>query len=193
MDIIFIKIILGLINMSRYRRAWQKGGTFFFTVALANRKATLLTDHIGLFKDAYRRVWRERPFDSVAVCVLPDHLHAVWTLPENDDDFSTRWQLIKRYFSYHFEPVENRSLSKLKHREKGIWQRRFWEHQVCDDEDLNRCVDYVHFNPVKHGYVTRCSDWKYSSFHQYVRRGWLPEDWGGADEVMRSVGWGERE
>ena len=175
--------------MARYRRAKQKGGTFFFTVALANRKSSLLTDHIDLFKTAYRRVWIERPFKSIAVCVLPDHLHVVWELPENDDDFSTRWQLIKRYFSYYFEPAENRSLSKVKHREKGIWQRRFWEHQIRDDEDLNRCVDYVHFNPVKHGDVTRCVDWKYSSFHRYVRQGLLPEDWGGTDEVRGGEDW----
>lgn len=173
--------------MPQYRRSQQKGGTYFFTLTLADRRSTLLTSHIDLFRHAYRRVWHERPFESVAVCVLPDHLHAVWTLPENDGDFSLRWQLVKRYFSCHFNAVESRSESKRRHREKGIWQRRFWEHQIRDDADLTRCVDYVHFNPVKHGYVRYCKDWKYSTFHRYVTSGLLPKDWGGTDEVSKHM------
>lgn len=170
--------------MSHYRRSQQKGGTFFFMLALANRQSCLLIDYIDYFKQAYRRVWQDYPFESLAVCVLPEHLHAVWTLPPNDCHYSLRWQLIKRYFSYHFEAVKKRSESKIKHREKGIWQRRFWEHEIRNEQDLGKHIDYVHFNPVKHGYVKRVCDWQYSSFHRYVRLGMLPENWGGSSELL---------
>jgi putative transposase len=105
---------------------------------------------------------------TVAICVLPDHLHALWALPDGDADFSTRWSLIKSAFSRGFDPTQSRSSSKVAKREKGIWQRRYWEHAIRDDADLERHVDYIHFNPVKHGYVTRVSDWPHSSFHRYV-------------------------
>ena len=169
--------------MSNYRRSQQKGGSFFFTVALANRQSHLLIQYIDYFKQAYRKVWQNYPFESVAVCVLPDHVHAIWTLPPDDCNYSLRWQLIKRYFSRHFNVSQTRSHSKIKHREKGIWQRRFWEHEIRDEQDLQRCIDYVHFNPVKHGYAARCIDWEYSTFHRYVRLGMLPENWGGTELV----------
>lgn len=180
--------------MSHYRRASQAGGTFFFTLALANRNQDLLVRHIDLLKQAYQRVYQERPFKSVAICVLPDHLHAVWTLPLEDSDFSLRWQLIKRYFSVHFQADATRSASKIKRREKGLWQRRFWEHQIRDEDDLRRCIDYVHFNPVKHGYVKSCAQWQHSSFHRYVAQGLLPHDWGlsaSAVQLDDSSNWGE--
>jgi putative transposase len=122
---------------------------------------------------------------------FPDHLHAIWRLPDGDSDFSGRWSLIKRLFFSALPASETLAPSKAAKREKGIWQRRFWEHQIRDDVDLQRHVDYVHFNPVKHGLVQQAKDWPHSSFHAYVRRGDLPEDWaGGADD--RDAAFGER-
>jgi putative transposase len=110
---------------------------------------------------------------------LPDHLHAIWTLPEDNSDFSTRWNLIKREFSRQLPNASARSASQIAKREKGIWQRRFWEHVIRDEIDLVRHIDYIHFNPVKHGLVSQAVDWPHSSFHTYVARGDLPADWGG--------------
>ncbi|WP_249803252.1 transposase [Bradyrhizobium sp. 21] len=151
---------------------------FFFTVVLADRSSTLLVDQVDRLRQIYRTVVQRRPFETVAICILPDHLHAIWALPEDDADFSSRWNLIKGNFSRRLE-VGERSMSKSIKREKGIWQRRFWEHAIRDDADLERHVDYIHFNPVKHGLVTRVCDWSFSSFHRYVDQGALPVDWGG--------------
>ena len=164
--------------MPQYIRAKLKGSLFFFTVVLADRRSRLLVDQIDRFRDSYRDVQRNRPFETTAICVLPDHLHALWTLPESDTDFSTRWSLIKSGFSRGFSPAVPRSGSKISKREKGIWQRRYWEHAIRDDADYERHVDYIHFNPVKHGYVTRVADWPHSSFHRYVERGLLAADLG---------------
>lgn len=127
--------------MSRYRRSLVGGGTFFFTVTLADRRASLLVEQIERLRAVYARVQREHPFETVAICVLPDHLHAVWTLPAEDADFSLRWSLIKAGFSRGLAAAIRRSESKVVKREKGIWQRRFWEHQIRDDLDLQRHVD----------------------------------------------------
>jgi putative transposase len=127
---------------------------------------------------AFRRTRRERPFSVEAIVVLPDHLHAILTLPDGDADYSGRWRRIKALFSRHMA----RSGAQLKPNRKGeyaLWQRRFWEHTVRDDDDFERHVDYIHFNPVHHGLVSRVCDWPYSSFHAYLRRGVLPVDWGG--------------
>ena len=164
--------------MPRYIRARIKGSIFFFTVVLADRQSHLLVTEIGRFREVYRGVKQRRPFETIAICILPDHLHAIWALPEEDADFSTRWNLIKSGFSRGLDPM-SRSPSKVNKREKGIWQRRFWEHAIRDDTDLERHVDYIHFNPVKHGHVTRVADWPHSSFHRYVERGVLAADWGG--------------
>jgi putative transposase len=162
-----------------YLRAKIKGSVFFFTVVLADRHSSLLVDEIDRFRRSYRGVQQGRPFETIAICVLPDHLHALWALPDGDADFSTRWSLIKSAFSRGFDPTQSRSSSKVAKREKGIWQRRYWEHAIRDDADLERHVDYIHFNPVKHGYATRVSDWPHSSFHRYVEGGLLAADWGG--------------
>jgi putative transposase len=154
------------VTVPRYRRA--QGSTFFFTVALADRSSTLLVDHVDRLRRIYRTVQQRRPFETVAICILPDH----------DVDFSSRWNLIKGGFSRGLEP-QARSASKLLKREKGIWQRRYWEHAIRGDADLERHVDYIHFNPMKHGLVTRVRDWSFSSFHRYVDQGTLPADWGG--------------
>ncbi|EHR05938.1 REP-associated tyrosine transposase [Bradyrhizobium sp.] len=162
--------------MPQYRRA--QGNMFFFTVVLADRSSTLLVDQVDRLRQIYRTVVQRRPFETVAICILPDHLHAIWALPEDDADFSSRWNLIKGSFSRGLE-IGERSISKSRKREKGIWQRRFWEHAIRDDADLERHVDYIHFNPVKHGLVARVRDWSFSSFHRYVDQGALPMDWGG--------------
>ena len=164
--------------MPNYRRAKIEGGTFFFTLTLADRSSDLLVREINRFRRIYGQVQERRPFESVAMCVLPDHLHAIWSLPLGDSDFATRWNLIKSGFTRGL-PAALRSPSKIAKREKGIWQRRYWEHVIRDDADLARHVDYIHFNPVKHGLVSRVCDWPHSSFHRYVKRDDLPADWGG--------------
>jgi putative transposase len=151
---------------------------FFFTVVLAERPSDLLVDEIDRLRQAYRMVQQRRPFETIAICILPDHVHAIWALPEGDVDFSTRWSLIKSNFSRGLDP-KPRSASQARKREKGIWQRRYWERAIRDDSDFERHVDYIHFNPVKHGQVTRVADWTHSSFHRYVERGILASDWGG--------------
>ena len=115
--------------------------------------------------------------------MLPNHIHAIWTLPPDDADYSLRWRLIKTKFSVHFPHAENLSASKQRRHERGIWQRRFYEHTVRDETDLQRCADYIHFNPVKHGLCDNVRDWPFSPFHRYVRDGWLPLDWGGTKET----------
>jgi putative transposase len=165
--------------MPRYRRAIVPGGTFFFTVAIANRSDDLLVREVDRLRGIYRSVQERHPFETIAICILPDHLHAIWSLPENDSDFAQRWSLIKGGFSRGLNVTASRSVRNIAKREKGIWQRRYWEHAIRDDLDLARHVDYIHFNPVKHGLAMRVRDWPHSSFHRYVSRGELPEDWGG--------------
>ena len=165
--------------MSQYRRARIEGGWFFFTVTLANRSSDLLVRHIDRLRGAYAEANRRDPFETIAICVLPDHLHAIWALPQDDADFSRRWSLIKHNFSRGLPADPDRSRSKFGKREKGVWQRRFWEHAIRNDADLARHVDYIHFNPVKHRLVTRACDWPHSSFHRYVAQGFLPLDWAG--------------
>ena len=165
--------------MSWYRRARVEGGTYFFTVILTDRTSDLLVRHADVLRHSYAIAQQRLPFETIAICVLPDHLHAVWTLPADDPDFPKRWSLIKSTFSRAMPTSASRSRSNITRREKGIWQRRYWEHVIRDDADLERHVDYIHFNPVKHGLVSRVSDWPHSSFHRYVARGILPSDWGG--------------
>lgn len=164
--------------MSWYRRQKIQGGMFFFTLALADRQAGLLVDRIDLFRRSYRLIRRKWPFETVAICVLPDHVHAIWTLPEGDADYATRWRLIKNGFSRGCGVGQQRA-SLIKKGEKGIWQRRYWEHEIRNERDLRHHIDYIHYNPVKHGYVKQVVDWPYSSFHHYVATGRLPLDWGG--------------
>lgn len=162
----------------RYRRAQATGGTYFFTVALAERQATLLTDQVAQLRTTFAEVRRRHPFEIVAIVVLPEHLHAIWTLPAGDMNYPMRWSLIKAGFSRAIPKGERIRDSRLAKRERGIWQRRYWEHQVRDESDLQKHVDYVHYNPVKHGYVNRPADWPNSSIHRYIRMGWLDQDWG---------------
>ncbi|MCW5604803.1 MAG: transposase [Burkholderiales bacterium] len=176
--------------MPNYRRAKVAGGTYFFTVTLADRKSDLLIKEIGRLRRAYADVVKRLPFETVAICVLPDHLHAIWSLPVGDDDFAKRWSLIKSGFSRGQSSV-SRSVSQIVKREKGIWQRRYWEHLIRDEIDLVRHVDYIHLNPVKHGLVSAVAQWPHSSFHRYVKRGDLPADWGGDVGDTPSTKFGE--
>ena len=165
--------------MISYRRNFLAGGSFFFTVNLAERRLRLLTDHVGKLRTAFRETRRRHPFTIAAIVVLPDHLHTIWTLPEGDADFATRWRLIKSAFSRNLTTGERISQSRAAKGERGIWQRRYWEHTIRDDDDFRRHVDYIHINPVKHGLVARVRDWPYSSFHRMVKLGAYPGDWAG--------------
>jgi putative transposase len=155
------------------------GRCLFFTVTLADRSSDLLVRQIDRLRQVYMFVQERYPFETIAICVLPDHLHAVWSLPEGESNFPLRWSLIKSGFSRGLAADARRGASKIAKRDKGIWQRRYWEHAIRDDADLARHVDYIHFNPVKHGYAPRVCDWPHSSFGRYVARGLLPRDWGG--------------
>lgn len=168
----------------QYRRAFVAGGTYFFTVNLLERDKSLLTDHIDLLKTAFRRVKSTHPFDIDAIVVLPDHLHTIWTLPANDADFSTRWRLIKSHFSRGLPSIERINNSRKQKSERGIWQRRYWEHLIRDELDYERHVDYIHYNPVKHGYVDKAVDWPYSSIHRFIEKGIISSDWGVGESIM---------
>lgn len=157
----------------QYRRFYQPGARYFFTVVTENR-VPLLIENIERLRAAFRLCLSRYPFEIEAMVVLPDHLHTLWRLPENDADFSKRWMVIKRKFSAGL-PCRVVSDSKTKKREKGIWQRRFWEHYIRDEDDWRRHVDYIHFNPVKHGYVSKPQDWPHSSFNQAIRKGWYEQ------------------
>jgi REP-associated tyrosine transposase len=176
--------------MVHYRRTIVPGGTFFFTVTLADRRASTLVENIPALRSAFRVTRGERPFTIDAVVILPDHLHAVMTLPEEDSDFSGRWRRIKSLFTRQIV-ADGLNLARNQRGEYALWQRRFWEHTIRDEKDLVRHIDYIHYNPVKHGLVSRVSDWPYSSFHRYVRLGFLPIDWAGVIEGQ-TIGFGER-
>jgi putative transposase len=165
--------------MTAYRRNRVAGGTYFFTVNLADRRLSLLTANIELLRAAFRYTRHRHPFAIDAIVILPAHLHALWTLPAGDSDFATRWRLIKTTFSRGLRLIERVSVSRSRKGERGIWQRRFWEHTIRDDGDFARHLDYTHFNPVKHGYVECVQDWPFSSFHRMVRLGLYPPEWAG--------------
>lgn len=169
--------------MTEYRRNFVKGGSYFFTVALADRKQRLLVDHIDALRGAFRRVKALYPFTIDAIVILPEHLHCIWTLPEGDADYPERWRRIKGGFSRHVPSCGLRSPSKKLKGERGVWQRRYWEHTLRDEEDWERHMDYIHYNPVKHQHVEWIVDWPYSTFHHYVEAGVYPRDWAGSGEV----------
>jgi len=177
----------------KYRRAREKGGTYFFTVVTHKRKAILTTpDNIALLREAHRCVMDNHPMTIAAVVILPDHLHCIWTLPEGNCDFSTRWRLIKSYFSRNCDGrfESTRSSSRMRKAEQAIWQRRFWEHQIKDDSDFRVHCDYIHYNPVKHGLVNAPKDWPYSTFNRYVNEGMYDSEWGTGGELFFGDGVG---
>ncbi len=176
--------------MTAYRRARITGATWFFTLNLAERKNNrLLLDNIDGLRKVIRKVKTDHPFTMEAIVILPDHIHCIWTLPDGDTDYSTRWALIKAGFSRGILSDERRSESRQKRGERGLWQRRFWEHRIRDELDYQRHVDYIHWNPVKHGWVQRVADWEYSSFRAFVKRGIYPLDW--ASETDETIDAGE--
>ncbi len=174
--------------MANYRRDRTPGGTWFFTVTLANRKSDLLIKEIEGLREAVRIVRHDWPFHIDAWVVLPDHIHAVWTLPDGDRNFSTRWRLIKSRFSHGVPRMERLSSSHSSKGERGIWQRRFWEHRIRDENDYQRHIDYVHVNPLKHGYVKQVIEWPFSTFSRCVEQGIYPPDWAGEVELNGKFG-----
>jgi putative transposase len=168
-------------TMPDYRRAWCPGGTYFFTITLLHRAGNdLLVRHIDTLRDAVRHVRSAHPFTIHSRVVLPDHMHCVISLPEGDADFALRMRLIKGEFSKSLPSGEWRSTARMRRGERGIWQRRYWEHLIRDESDFSAHMDYVHINPVKHGLVDRVADWPYSTFHRLVEEGVYPLDWGGS-------------
>ncbi len=170
--------------MPDYRRTWHPGDTYFFTVNLLQRQNNdLLIRQVDLLRNVVAGVLRRHPFTIHGWVVLPDHLHCVIELPREDADFATRWRLIKANFSKSLPAIERRSVVRQRRGERGIWQRRYWEHLIRDERDFQAHMDYVHINPVKHGLVTRVRDWPYSTFHRLVEHGIYPEDWAGSAEA----------
>ena len=182
--------------MPNYTRARIPGGTYFFTVITLERRP-LLTRHITrhALRHAIEKTRLTYPFRINAWVLLPDHLHCLWTLPDGDEEFSTRWSMIKRFttqqLSVHHGMAFQPSHSRTIRREYAFWQRRFWEHLVYVDDDFRRHLDYIHWNPVKHGYVTNVSDWPYSTFHQWMTRGTYPKDWGNNYQAPGEFDFGE--
>jgi putative transposase len=178
----------------QYRRAKTPGATYFFTVVtFARRKILCDPENVALLRDAFRTVKSRHPFTIDAFVLLPDHVHCIWTLPPGDMDYPTRWMLIKRHFSLHcadaYKSISNPS--RCRKREQGVWQRRYWEHQIRDDGDFEKHCDYIHWNPVKHGLVSRVADWPYSSFHRFVNLGFYPPDGARAPENADETDYGE--
>jgi putative transposase len=173
--------IFGREPISNYRRIRTEGGTFFFTVVTYKRRPLFNSiDCVDMLRASISETRRIATFNIHAWVLLPDHMHCIWTLPEYDDDYSRRWGMIKACFTKkarHALSADLVSSSRKKHRESSVWQRRFWEHRIRDDRDFLMHTDYIHYNPVKHGYVVRVQDWPYSTFHRHVKRGVYPIDW----------------
>jgi len=168
--------------MPNYRRTFLAGGAFFFTL-VTQRRRRVFTDGIAcrLLGEAIRTVQAEQPFETVAIVLLPDHLHCIWTLPQDDADYPSRWASIKRRFAESWTAAggHEATISQARHNrhERGVWQKRFWEHRIRNQTDLARHVDYIHFNPVKHGLVRCPHAWPHSSFHRWVEQGYCKPDW----------------
>ena len=177
-----------------YRRTQIEGGTYFFTVVTHNRRKLLcVPENIILLRQAFRKVMEEYPFKIDASVVLPNHIHCIWTLPKGDRDFSNRWRLIKNYFTRKCDRRYRGhiSASRKKKKEQAIWQRRFWEHCILDETDFINHVEYIHYNPVKHGLVNAPKDWEYSSFHKYARDAIYDLNWGAETEIIFDSGVGK--
>jgi putative transposase len=170
-----------------YRRSKTPNATYFFTVVTDKRRKILCEpENIDLLRKAFRYGMQNHHFKIDAIAILPDHLHCIWTLPENDADFSTRWRLIKSYFSRYcnLDYQGKVSDSRQKKAEKAVWQRRFWEHQIRDDDDFINHLNYIHYNPVRHGLTMAPKDWPFSSFSRYVEKGFYDELWGASERII---------
>jgi len=169
-----------------YRRALIEGGTYFFTLVTHNRRQFLCQpENISLLRESFRYVMQRHPFKIDAIVILPEHLHCIWTLPHSDSNFPTRWRLVKSYFSRHCNTKYHGMItsSRQKKKEQTIWQRRFWEHQIQTEQDFIHHIDYIHYNPVKHGLVNAPLAWKHSSFHRYVHQEIYHLQWGANEEI----------
>jgi putative transposase len=167
--------------MSEYRRVYVSGGTFFFTVVTYMRHPIFKEETaIRLLKSCFQSTMKIHPFNVDAIVLMPDHLHTIWTLPDDEFDFSIRWKQIKMTFSEQYSGNYSNKLTKsmMNKKEKGIWQRRFWEHAIRSQEDFNNHCDYIHYNPVKHGLVNLPLEWEYSSFRKFIEKGLYDKDWG---------------
>jgi len=163
--------------MSDYRRVYVPGGTYFFTVVTAERRPWLGSPAgLAALRQAMRATRCRRPFATLAIVVLPDHLHAIWALPDNDHDFSVRWKAIKQRCA--------NTLRRSGFDVGPLWQPRFWEHLIRDEADFRHHVNYIHYNPVKHGLCAMPADWAASSFHRFVNGGVYPRDWGGPVDLI---------
>ena len=161
----------------RYRRLYTPGASYFITVTLANRDSNLLTENIEKLRNTFKKVLHQHPFTINAIVILPDHFHMLITLPDGDAAYSKRIRLIKYHFSKTIMDKEIISKTRQKKAERGIWQRRFWEHTIRNEKDYALHIQYIHYNPVKHQYVLNPVDWKYSSIHRYIKEGILKKDW----------------
>ena len=178
--------------MPNCRRARVAGASYFFTLVTYQRRPLFVDEYARLcLRYAISKVRDEHPFEIDGFCLLPDHLHTIWTLPVGGGDYSGRWRAIKGNFSRNYRRLNSDSTKAVGSRrvrgETNIWQRRFWEHLIRDDDDFQRHLDYLHFNPVKHGHVHAVADWPWSSFHRYVRKGVYPGNWGGSKEVRANL------
>ncbi|HEY6093998.1 MAG TPA: transposase [Gallionellaceae bacterium] len=175
----------------QYRRAFVPGASYFFTVVTEQRRPILVSPAtIATLRAAFRNVQEARPFQINAIVILPDHLHCIWTLPPDDADFSTRWRLLKTHFTKHCDPTLRTAASpaRIEKSEQAVWQHRYWEHMLRDEMDYSRHVEYIHYNPVKHGHVASAIEWPYSSFQRYVEAGIYPADWALAESNLGDVG-----
>lgn len=173
--------------MPEYRRAQVPGGTFFITIVTYQRSKIFINPRAReLLHQAWLDVEKRFPFITVAICLLPDHIHALITLPEGNSNFSIRIREIKRFFTKAYlaeiGSSKPRNQSRIKKDEATVWQRRFFEHTIRDGRDLETHINYIHYNPVKHGLVDNMEEWKWSSFHRYVKNGFYPENWGGGQD-----------
>ena len=173
--------------MPNYRRNYVKGGTYCFTVLTYKRQHILQGIAIDLLRESFRGCMTEKPFKIEAIVILPEHIHCIWKLPPDDSDYPVRWKdtksaFTKKYIKKVGEPLIKPTLSMQKKGEKAIWQRRYWEHTINSDEDYKVQFDYIHYNPVKHGWVKAPKDWPHSSFHHSVKKGIYTENWAGPPE-----------
>jgi putative transposase len=173
-----------------YRRAFAPGGTFFFTLVTYRRRPIFSNPAaVEQLRCSFRSTLEVMPFTIVASVILPDHMHFIWTLPSGSSDYSTRWRYIKSHFTRTWCAKETTSevASRQQKEEKDVWQRRFWEHLIRDEGDLNHHIEYIHYNPVKHGLAKSAGDWRYSSFAKYVSDGLYPRDWGKCVNIWEGV------
>ncbi|GAA0199116.1 transposase [Kangiella japonica] len=164
--------------MVQYRRNRVEGASYYFTVNLNDRSKDYLTRYIHDLRHSFRVCRASMPFTIDVTVILPEHLHCIWTLPDDGSNYSARWRKVKTTFTQRLIQ-QNINISKDRHGQYNLWQRRYWERTIRNDKEFSAYVDYIHYNPVKHGYVSKVQDWKYSSFHRFVREGKLSRDWGG--------------